>query len=131
MKVLLDILYAFLKQLVVNLMELLNDELELIKQGFNNLLSVLMEALNDLGYVSLNSIWVSLGITDLSFLFSVKIIFFIVFVLLNICLFYIENLNTEYKNKNNPESHLKSGISPEVKKIGKRVLIGVGLYIVL
>jgi hypothetical protein len=68
-----------------------------------------------------------LGVTDFSFLLCLKLIFFIIFILLNIVLLYIEYLDRKYNNKYYPDSHLKAGLSPELQKIAKQVIVGVGI----
>ena len=76
---------------------------------------------------SLNSLWISLGITEFSFLFCLKVVFFILFIILNICLIYTEYLDIKYKNKHYPDSHMKSGMTPELQRIAKQVIMTVGL----
>jgi len=78
----------------------------------------------ELNFISLNSIWFSLGVTDFSFLLCLKLIFFIIFILLNIVLLYIEYLDRKYNNKYYPDSHLKAGLSPELQKFAKQVIVG-------
>ena len=95
--------------------------LELMGLKYANIL----EYLNDLP--SLNTLWISLGLTGFSFLSCLKIIFFLIFIFLNIFLFYIESLDRKYKNINNPESHLKSSPVPELIKISNSVIIGIGV----
>jgi len=74
---------------------------------------------------SLNSIWISMGFTDFSFLFCLKIIFLIIFILLNIGLLYIEYLDR--KHSNNSDAPLKSRVSKDLKRIATQTIIAVGL----
>jgi len=76
---------------------------------------------------SLKNFGFSLGITNFSFIFCLKVIFFIIFIILNICLIYTEYLDRKYTNIKNPESHLKSGLTPELQRIAKKVIVGIGL----
>jgi hypothetical protein len=77
--------------------------------------------------VSLNSLWISLGLTQISFLSCLKLIFFTVFFLrLNIFLLYLKYKDSEY-NKINPPSYLESNLLQELQKIGKQVIVGIGL----
>lgn len=68
-----------------------------------------------------------MGITDFSLIFCLKLIFFIIFIFLNICLFYTEYLDRKFTNIKNPDTHLKSGLTPELQRIAKNVLAGIGL----
>lgn len=77
-------------------------------------------------FINFNSILDSLGITELSFLGFVKIIFLIIFITLNLCLLYIESLDAKHTNKD--ISHMKSGMTPELKRLVKYFISGVGLY---
>jgi len=63
---------------------------------------------------NLNQLWYNLGLTEFSFLVFFKIIFLILFILLNLGLLYSEHLDN--KNKENFK-YLKCGVSGEVKKI--------------
>jgi len=76
---------------------------------------------------SLNSIWLSLGLTDISFLGFFKIIFFILFLVLNIVLVYLEYLENKYTKKYNTVPHIQSGVSPELKRIAKHLIISLGV----
>jgi len=77
---------------------------------------------------SFNSIKLNFGSTELSFLFFLKIIFFILFILLNIGLIYSEYLDKKQKSTNNSpaRSHLQAGISPELRRISGQFLAGIG-----
>lgn len=67
-----------------------------------------------------------MGLTDFSFLFCLKVIFFILFIIVNICLLYCEYQDRKYNNKY--ASHLKSGILPELKKIAKDFVYATGVF---
>ena len=62
----------------------------------------------------------------ISFLGFLKILFLIIFILLNIGLLYSESLDAKHKNKD--ISHMKSGISPELKKLATYFISGVTIY---
>lgn len=46
---------------------------------------------------------------------------------MKIVLLYIEYLNKKYTNKYNPDTHLKSGSVPELKRIAKQFIISIGV----
>lgn len=64
--------------------------------------------------LSLNQFWTSLGITEFSFLAFLKIIFLILFLLLNIGLLYCEYLNNKSKINN---GIMNNGVGGDVRKI--------------
>lgn len=66
-----------------------------------------------------------MGISGFTFIGLLQIIFFIIFVLLNIGLLYLEYLDRKHTNKDNSESYLKSGMSPELQKIAKHFIVSV------
>lgn len=69
--------------------------------------------------LSLNQIWVCVGITEFSFLTFLKILFFILFLLVNLGLLYSEYLdNINKDNSNYVLDPQKNGIGSELKKIG-------------
>jgi len=70
----------------------------------------------------------SIGTIDVSFLCFFKIIVLIFFILLNIGLIYTEYLQTKHKNRDYAQSHLKSGITPELKKIASNLIVGLGIF---
>jgi hypothetical protein len=78
---------------------------------------------------SLNSIWSSLGIIEISFLRFLQIIFFIIFIFLNFFLIYTEYRDIQSKIQNNSE-YLQSGtgttsnIIPHIKKYTTYFLAG-------
>lgn len=98
----------------------------------NRFMELIIEYKNNL-FSLLNTICVSIGLTEFSFLFCLKLIFFIIFIFLNICLLYTEYLDRKHTNINinNPESCLKSGMSPELQKIAKKFVIGIGVIAAL
>jgi hypothetical protein len=71
---------------------------------------------------SFNSVWLSIGYSEYSFLFCLKILFFIVFILLNFGLIYLEYLEKKYIN-NRP---LKAGIAPDLKRLASQVAVALG-----
>ena len=86
---------------------------------------------------SLNSIWISMGITEFSFFFLFLINVFNIIFLLNIFLVYIEYLDRKWQHTNNYNSdtdkvvqktsmHLKSGM-PELKAVIRQIIIGIGM----
>jgi hypothetical protein len=68
-----------------------------------------------------------MGLTEFSFLFCLKLIILIIYILLNICLLYTEYLEIKSKKKYNPDTHLKSSLVPELKRIAKNFIISVGV----
>jgi hypothetical protein len=68
----------------------------------------------------------SLGLTEFSILSCLKLIFFLIFIFLNIFLFYTESLDRKYKNIN-LESHLQSGLGPEFIKLSHRAVLVIGV----
>jgi len=86
-------------------------------------MDLIIENMNNVN--SLNSIWISMGLTEFSFLFCLKVAFFLVFLSLNICLFYIEFIKN--KKINTPDSHLKATMIPEYKQIASQFAIGLGI----
>ncbi len=74
---------------------------------------------------SLILIWESTGITYFSILGFFKIIFLILFLLINLGLLYSEYL--ENKNKDNP-NYIKNGIGSELKKIATTFISAASLY---
>lgn len=63
-------------------------------------------------------------ICNLKFLSLLKIVFLILFLLINFCLIYFEYL----ENKNNKSNYLQQGIGDQIKKIWGTAVTGVGLY---
>lgn len=87
--------------------------------------------LNSNNFVSLNSIWSSIGLTDWTFVSFLKVIFFILFIILNIALWYLEYLDLTYKNKLESPQYMESKPSPNIEHIKKAVAIfaaSAGLY---
>ena len=74
---------------------------------------------------SLNSIWASLGITELSFLGTLKIIFLIILLVLNIVLLYCEYQKIEQTNNSDSPHYLKAS-APELKKIATYIVTTLG-----
>jgi hypothetical protein len=69
-----------------------------------------------------------MGLTEFSFLFCLKLIFFIIFIFLNICIIYTAYLDRKYTNINNPEPYLKSSsMTPELKKFATQAVVGMGI----
>jgi len=73
------------------------------------------------------------GITEISPLKIILIIFSVIFVILNMVLFYLEFLELEYKNKEIAPSYMgsgvgSSGIVAQLKRIGTLFTGSVGLY---
>lgn len=83
-----------------------------------------MENMNNL--CSLKYIWNSLGFTEFSFLFCLKIIFFLIFMFLNIWLYYTESLNRKQTDITNPDTHMQSSIVPQLKRIAQQTIVGIG-----
>lgn len=78
---------------------------------------------------SLNSIWDSIGISNLSFLGFLKRIFLIIFIILNICFLYLEYLDILSKNKSKSSTqYMESGVAVELRRIAAGVVVGIGLY---
>lgn len=75
------------------------------------LINIFIEITTKISNCSLNSLWLGLGITDISFLRLLQIIFFAIFLVLNICLIYIEYLDKKSKIKDNSK-YLQSGPTP-------------------
>ena len=71
-----------------------------------------------------NSNFSYLGITDLNFMGFLKIIFFILFIILNISLLYCEFKNLEKKNSSESPEYMQSS-APELKKIATYFLGGL------
>ena len=71
----------------------------------------------------INNIFAWFGLMEFSFLKFLKIIFIILFILLNIGLLYFEYLN----NKNNIVV-IKNGISNDIKKIASGILAAASGY---
>jgi hypothetical protein len=61
--------------------------------------------------------WYNLGITDFSFIHVLQIIFLVIFIILNICLFYIEYKNKKSSIKNKPEFVLSGPSSNSIAPI--------------
>ena len=84
--------------------------------------------------LSLNWNWNSLDITELSFVGFLKIIFFIFFIILNICLLYSEYLDKKYNYKDNSGSHcyMQSGTGAggrgavDLKKVASYFIVVAG-----
>jgi hypothetical protein len=66
-----------------------------------------------------------MGVTEFSFLFCLKVAFFIAFISLNVFLFYIEFI--ENKKINNHDSHMKSGLVVDYKRIASQFAMGIGV----
>lgn len=83
--------------------------------------------------LNLNEFWhsISIFITNISFIGSLKIIFFIFFVLLNIGLLYYEYLENKNKEKQGSETHTYKHAGPghtmEYKRIATNFFAAVGL----
>jgi len=69
----------------------------------DNLIKIIIENTSQISSSSLNSIWSWLGITDISFLRWLQIIFFLIIIILNIWLVYLEYLDKKSKIKDNSE----------------------------
>lgn len=74
---------------------------------------------------SFNSVWLSIGYSEYSFLFCLKILFFIVFILLNFGLIYLEYLEKKKKKYINNRP-LKAGIAPDLKRLASQVAVALG-----
>jgi hypothetical protein len=61
--------------------------------------------------------WYNLGITDFSFIHVLQIIFFVIFIILNICLVYIGYKNKKSSIKNKPEFLLSGPSSNSIAPI--------------
>lgn len=75
---------------------------------------------------SLNSIWIDLGISQFSILFWIKVVFLFIFLALNIWFLYLEYLNSKHQQLINPKIALQASTLPELQKIAKQVLFGLG-----
>jgi hypothetical protein len=75
---------------------------------------------------SLNSFWSSLGVTELSFLAFLKIIFFIILIILNIGLLYCEFKNIDHIQKSGSPKYLQTTTSTELKKIAVGLISTIG-----
>jgi hypothetical protein len=76
-------------------------------------------------FISLKALGVNMDFTDFKILGYLNIFFLILFVLLNIGLLYTEYLDRKYNNIES-QQYLKSGL-PELKKIAKQFVIGIGI----
>jgi hypothetical protein len=92
-----------------------------------NIINIIIEITTKISSCSLNSIWIGLGITEISFLRLLQLMFFVIFIVLNICLIYIEYLDKKSKIKDNSE-YLQSGSSnkfvPHLKRYSTYFLAG-------
>lgn len=106
------------------------DELFVIlkKLTMDSLIKIIIDTTSQISSSSLNSIWSGLGIMDLSFLRWLQIIFFFIFIFLNIFLIYLEYLDKKSKNKENPKYLLSgaSNIIPQVRRYTSYFLAGIG-----
>jgi hypothetical protein len=86
---------------------------------FIQLITKLIETITKFNSCSLNSIWSSLGTTEISLLRFLQFLFFLIFILLNICLIYTEyrGINSKFKNKSEIlQSGSGSTLVPHLKK---------------
>jgi len=89
--------------------------------------ATLIEITNTICSYNFNSIFSCLEISEISLLRKLQIIFFVLFVILNMCLIFIEYL--EQKSKKDKPKYLKSGsgnMVSHLKKYSTYFFVGVG-----
>ena len=97
------------------------------KITMDNLIKIIIENTSQIS--NLNSFWSEYSPTDLSFLRWIQIIFFFIYIVLNIWLIYIEYLDKKTQNKDNSK-YLQSGsgnpqILPHVRRYSSYILAGI------
>jgi hypothetical protein len=100
-------------------------------ENFKQLITTLIDIITKFYSCSLNSIWNGLGITEISFFRFVQLIFFTIFIVLNIWLIYNEYLKKRSKIKDQSDlKYLQSGstsnLVPQLKKVTTYFLGGLG-----
>ena len=140
MEKIIELIMETMNNIFSFIMETFHRVFSFIMETSHNIFSFIMEISHSLfsfsliqgtfyNNFSLNSIWSSLGITDLRFLSFLQIIFFIIFIFLNIVLLYIEYLNKNSKKTGNSE-YLQSGpvsseIVPHIRRYSTYFIAGI------